>query len=326
MNNITSQNSYNTIQLTIAIPTFNRAKYLNKSLELIVSQMRKLRNVELIVIDNASTDETYEVCQKYKESFVFSYHRLDQNLGMSSSQYECLLKARGDYILIFSDDDYLEPNGLQIILNAIKSNYDLYAFNYKSAKPGQKNLPIGPLTSCKFNYGFQLMNYPSVGHMSGLVYKKDLMLKEAKELLKIIPLKYFNSTRGIYGPAFASLANHSEDSFYEAKTLFSAEEQDDLDYNGLSTLCLLIFSHFRLMYKLEIVGSEIFEFQMKLVQARVKRSYIRWYPTLNKKESIFIDYLLIPFFSKSLIDKIIFRLLKIDIIKKFLLLIFNLSR
>ena len=35
-------------------------------------------------------------------------------------------------------------------------------------------------------------------------------------------------------------------------------------------LCLLIFSHFRLMYKLEIVGSEIFEFQMKLVQARVK--------------------------------------------------------
>ena len=64
MNNLISKNHKNDIQLTIAIPTFNRANYLNKSLECIVSQLNAFSNVELIVIDNASTDETYKVCQK----------------------------------------------------------------------------------------------------------------------------------------------------------------------------------------------------------------------------------------------------------------------
>ena len=145
------------------------------------------------------------------------------------------------------------------------------------------------------------------------------ILKEAKKLLEIFPLKYFNSTRGIYGPAFTSLANNSRDSFYDGKVLFSAEEQDILDYNGLSTLCLLIFSHYRLMLKLNIVGDEIFNYQMKLVSARIRRSYVRWYPTLNEKESIFIDYLLAPYFNKSLINKVIFRFIRIRVVKKFLL-------
>jgi len=327
MKNLISKNhNKNDIQLTIAIPTFNRANYLNKSLECIVSQLNAFSNVELIVIDNASTDETYKVCQKYEELDNFSYYRLDQNRGMSASQYECLLKANGNYLLIFADDDYLESNGLQIILEAISKGYDLYAFNYKSAKLKQSALPIGPINSSKFEYGFQLMNHPSVGHMSGLVYRKNLILREAQKLLEIFPLKYFNSTRGIYGPAFTSLANNSRESLYEGKVIFSAEEQDVLDYNGLSTLCLLIFSHFRLMLKLNIVGDEIFDYQMKLVSARIRRSYIRWYPTLNEKESIFIDYLLTPFFNKSLINKVIFRFLKIRAIKKLLMLFFDLLK
>ena len=74
MNNLISKNHKNDIQLTIAIPTFNRANYLNKSLECIVSQLNAFSNVELIVIDNASTDETYKVCQKYEELDNFSYY------------------------------------------------------------------------------------------------------------------------------------------------------------------------------------------------------------------------------------------------------------
>ena len=326
MNNLISKNHKNDIQLTIAIPTFNRANYLNKTLECIVSQLSAFSNVELIVIDNASTDETYKVCEKYEELDNFSYYRLDQNLGMSASQYECLLKANGNYLLIFADDDYLESNGIQIILEAISKGYDLYAFNYKSAKFKQSALPIGPINSSKFEYGFQLMNHPSVGHMSGLVYRKNLIFREAQKLLEIFPLKYFNSTRGIYGPAFTSLANNSSESFYEGKVIFSAEEQDALDYNGLSTLCLLIFSHFRLMLKLNIVGDEIFDYQMKLVSARIRRSYIRWYPTLNEKESIFIDYLLTPSFNKSFINKLIFRFLKFRAVKKLLLSFFDLLK
>ena len=73
------------------------------------------------------------------------------------------------------------------------------------------------------------------------------------------------------------------------------------------------------MLKLNIVGDEIFNYQMKLVSARIRRSYVRWYPTLNEKESIFIDYLLAPYFNKSIINKVIFRFIRIRVVKKFLL-------
>ena len=119
---------------------------------------------------------------------------------MSASQYECFNRSNGDYVCIFSDDDFIEPNGIELIISNISSKYNLYAFNYKSVSP--YDVAIGPIESRKFNYGYELMNFHSVGHMSGLVYKRSSVLKEVDNLLSIFPLKYFNHTRGIFGCAF----------------------------------------------------------------------------------------------------------------------------
>ena len=102
------------IRLTLAIPTFNRADFLRKNLQIIFSQLTSTDKVEIIIIDNASTDNTGNVCQKYFNFNNFLYVRLDQNLGMSASQYECLVRANGDYVCILSDDDFLQVNGIKL--------------------------------------------------------------------------------------------------------------------------------------------------------------------------------------------------------------------
>lgn len=312
------------ILLTIAIPTFNRAEYLKENLKILVNQSSHINKVEIIVIDNASTDHTREVCQKYYNLRDFSYIRLDKNLGMSSSQYESLSRARGKYVCLIADDDFLRPNGLKLILQTISSNYDLYAFNYSSSTDLKAATTIGPIESNKFEYGYELLNFPSVGHMSGLVYRTNKILDEAENLLEIFPLKYFNYSRGIFGIAFAALAQKTRSSaYYQGEALFSAVEQKELDYNGLLFLCLQIFTTFSILRKLEIVGSEIFHFQKTLVQSRIIRSYIRWYPVISEKERMYVDYLLTPYFNDKFLYKLVFETLKIRVIRNVISFIFR---
>lgn len=301
--------------LTIAIPTFNRDQFLKKNLEIIFKQVILFKDIEIIIIDNASTDKTSDICEKYIAHDFFCYFKLKKNLGMAASQLECFKQAKGKYICLVSDDDFFEPNGLKLIYDSISSNHDLYAFNYKSAISNGSANPIGPINSCNFNFGYQLINYPSVGHMSGLVYKRKLILRELHILLDFFPLEYFNSTRGIFGIAFAALANKTGSAYYNGDILFSAIEQKNLDYNGLTFLCLKIFTSFNLLKKLNIVGDEIYDFQCQLVSSRIMKSYIRWYPTLSTKEMLYVDHLLVPFFNNALIKKLIFRIIKIKFVR-----------
>ena len=64
MKNVAQLNTAKNI-LTIAIPTFNRANYLKNNLKNIIKQASIHNHVEVIVIDNASTDNTYNICIEY---------------------------------------------------------------------------------------------------------------------------------------------------------------------------------------------------------------------------------------------------------------------
>lgn len=315
------------LKLTIAIPTFNRYKYLTNNIKRILPQISKVDCVELLIIDNASTDNTSEFCKLLSDEGDLKYIRLEENKGMSESQYQCFKRSKGKYLWILSDDDYVESYSVEYVLESVTTNLDLYAFNYTSSIDEIKFPPIGPDKSQQFNFGYELINYPSVGHMSGLVYKRDVAEKKVDELLKIFPITYFNLTRGIYGTVFAALANDPlVSSCYNAKPLFSAVEQKSLDYNGLSHLCLMIHTHFRLLKKINIVQDEIFNFQIKLVRARIRKSFLRWYPTLNEKESLYVDYLLTPFFRNNILNRVMFGITKNIFIKKILLTLYRLKK
>ncbi len=103
--------------VTIIIPTYNREKYISKSIESAISQT--YCNIEIIVADDASTDNTAEIAAQFLDEPRLRYFRHPKNVGMAMNWRVCLFEhAKGDWFLILGDDDYLiDP---QFIENAIK--------------------------------------------------------------------------------------------------------------------------------------------------------------------------------------------------------------
>lgn len=93
-------------RVSIIIPTYNRASYLSQAIE--SSLALEYSNLEVIVSDNASTDNTKEVAVKYTNDSRFKYFRNETNLGLAANWRRALYDyATGDWALILSDDDYL---------------------------------------------------------------------------------------------------------------------------------------------------------------------------------------------------------------------------
>ena len=105
------------MKISILIPTFNRAQYLPRAVESALSQ--DYNNIEVIVSDNASTDNTMEVMERFKDNKNFKYFRNNKNLGMVRNWKKELDEySSGDYFIILSDDDYLVDN--EYISKAVK--------------------------------------------------------------------------------------------------------------------------------------------------------------------------------------------------------------
>ena len=91
-------------QISILIPTYNRAGYLAEAIESALDQ--DYPNLEVIVSDNASTDGTEKWIQRYSADSRFRYFRNETNLG-SGPNYRKLLYvyATGEYGHFLTDDD-----------------------------------------------------------------------------------------------------------------------------------------------------------------------------------------------------------------------------
>jgi glycosyltransferase involved in cell wall biosynthesis len=108
--------------VSILIATYNRAQLLNKAIKSVLEQ--SLKNWEIIICDDASTDNTETIVKKWKEKIAnIKYLKNRINLGVSKSSNRGLKTARGKYIAILDDDDcWLDKNKLKKQINFLKNN------------------------------------------------------------------------------------------------------------------------------------------------------------------------------------------------------------
>lgn len=117
--------------LTIAIPTYNRARYLNELLSVLFDQLKDKPNIELIISDNASPDETPGVVRSFVDAGMrISYLRSVENIGPDANFLLCFEKAKGKYVWLIGDDDIIVPGGIAKILALI--SMDEYSLVYAS--------------------------------------------------------------------------------------------------------------------------------------------------------------------------------------------------
>ena len=106
--------------LSFTIPTYNRAKYFDQLLGVLLPQLQGESRVELIVSDNASTDNTPEIVETYRQrGLEIRYLRNDANRGPDFNILQCYEQAAGKYVWIFGDDDLLAPGTLKRVLDAL---------------------------------------------------------------------------------------------------------------------------------------------------------------------------------------------------------------
>jgi abequosyltransferase len=119
--------------LTLAIPTYNRAWCLRELLSVLVDQLIDEPRVELIISDNASSDDTETVVREFSaRGLRVRYIRNVENVGPDANFLQCFEQARGKYTWIFSDDDLIIPGGIAKILSYCQAaEYDLiWVSNY----------------------------------------------------------------------------------------------------------------------------------------------------------------------------------------------------
>lgn len=104
---------------SIVVPIYKVEKYIAKCIESILSQTYK--DFELICIDDCGGDKSLEIVQEYaKYDNRITILCNEQNRGVAHSRNRGIDQATGKYIMFIDSDDWIEPNTLEIVLNAFK--------------------------------------------------------------------------------------------------------------------------------------------------------------------------------------------------------------
>lgn len=113
------------ISLSICIPTYNFGKFIGQTLDSILPNLRE--NVEVIILDGGSTDDTAQVVAQKQHDFPqIKYHRQEFRGGIDRDIAKVVSLAHGDYCWLFSADDIMMPDAADKVLNYIRSNCDIY--------------------------------------------------------------------------------------------------------------------------------------------------------------------------------------------------------
>jgi abequosyltransferase len=174
--------------LSVCIATYNRAQYIGETLESIIPQVTE--EVEIVVIDGASTDSTCAVVEKYvKLCKQIRYIRLPKKGGVDQDYCAAVEHAQGKMCWLFPDDDLLRPGAISAVLLEASKGYGLIIVNAQVLSPDlsktleNRRLQIDAdetYEQLKFKQLFQRV-VPYVSFIGCVVINRDLWLQRQKE-------------------------------------------------------------------------------------------------------------------------------------------------
>ena len=123
-------------KITVCIPTYNRGHFLRESIQSVLDQT--FSDFELLISDNASTDDTPEVVASFKDSRI-RYYRQPANIGITPNWRFVVSMANTEFVAPLSDDDLYLPDHLAVAL-AVIDQYPEVAYYTSPAEYFGKNI------------------------------------------------------------------------------------------------------------------------------------------------------------------------------------------
>ena len=116
--------------ISIIIPVYNTGKYIEKCLNSILNQTKSI-NLEIIIINDGSTDDSENIIKKYieknEQKLNIKYYS-KENEGIAKTRNFGIEKATYNYIMFLDSDDYIEPRTMEILEKYINQDIDLIKF------------------------------------------------------------------------------------------------------------------------------------------------------------------------------------------------------
>ena len=163
------------VLISIILPTFNHAKFLKKAIESVISQ--SYINWELIIIDNNSTDETFDIVNSYSDRRI-KYSKIQNNGVIAASRNHGISLSNGSWIAFLDSDDWWTKNKLSRSVEYINEDkfdliyHDLFLVNKTNQKSYQRLARSRNLNSPVFED--LLLNGNGILN-SSVIVRKDLL-------------------------------------------------------------------------------------------------------------------------------------------------------
>lgn len=131
--------------VSIVIPAYNHANYLDEAIRSVLNQ--DYPNIELIVLDDGSTDNTRDVLEKYGDAFHYETHK---NMGQANTLNKGWQMSRGEVLSYLSADDVLLPNAVSTSVGYLRDDIVLTYCDFNLIDPDSKI--IRRVSAPDFNY------------------------------------------------------------------------------------------------------------------------------------------------------------------------------
>ncbi|HEV7745010.1 MAG TPA: glycosyltransferase [Pyrinomonadaceae bacterium] len=157
--------------VSVIIPTFNYGHFIAEAIESVRSQ--SYRNLEIIVIDDGSTDSTKEVVSSFAE--VRYLHQA--NLGIAPARNAGLLASRGEFLVFLDADDRLLPDALTLGVAVLKANPDV-AFvsgQWELISKTGTSLPSPPINCIQSDHYRAFLHSNYIGTVGQVMFRRSIL-------------------------------------------------------------------------------------------------------------------------------------------------------
>lgn len=241
-------------KISIILPIFNVEKFLERALKSIINQTMDLKDIEVIMVDDVSTDGSRKIMKEYSNkysNFISIFHEKNSG-GCGFPRNTGLEVASGEYVMFLDPDDEFLPENCEMLYNAIKK-YDadvafgrykrcFYSLNKYELSPSPFDVFFKNNESNNIIYAehikdnFDLLRLPA--SVWTKIYKKEFLVdnnfkfqQQAAEDV-IFVLETFKKARGI-----VFLNNHIGYVYYTYDAEDSLSMTNNVSFNMLSDLC-----------------------------------------------------------------------------------------
>ncbi len=190
-------------KLTVIIPVYNQEQLVIRAIE----SIPKREDIEIIVIDDDSKDNTWLNLIDYRENqrdlFNLILLRNEKNMGVAYTVNKGLDYARGEYVVLLGSDDYFITEMVNGIMEVYLNGTDLVYFNletndgtiFRVDKESSRNNYVGSVKFMKRSFIGNTRNPIDKRAQEDFYFYKDLLEKEPTEIYTDIVAKHYNFPR-----------------------------------------------------------------------------------------------------------------------------------